>query len=224
MTKLNIMKYYILNLFVFQDDAKYTLQCLISYLYSKHDKLLIIVLDNCDKRNRDDQLLMFEVTTWLKDTFNCMIFLPLRDTTYDQYYSEPPLDTVIKDLVFRIDPPLLKKVVYARLNYAIREIEKNDEEFSYYLSNNARVICSRGEVGVYLKCIVASLFQDNLFKRIITGLAGRNIRKGLEILLNFCTSGHISDDELFRIKQSSGEYTLPPHLVARILIETQGRC
>jgi hypothetical protein len=202
-----------------QEDNTKTLKAIIDFLYCDTHKLLVIVLDNCDKRSRDDQLLMFDVATWLKNTFSCMVFLPLRDSTYDQYYNEPPLDTVIKDLVFRIDPPLLERVVYARLNFALREISNRKDKLYYYLPNGIKVEVAREEVGVYLKCIVTSLFQDSLFRRMITGLAGRNIRKGLEIFLHFCKSGHIKEDEILKIRVSKGEYKLPPSLVSRILLK-----
>lgn len=206
-----------------QLDQQITLNSLINYIISGKNKLLVVVFDNCDKRNREDQLLMFEVATWLKDSFNCMIFLPIRDTTYDNYCNEPPLDTVIKDLVFRIDPPLLEKVVYERLNYALREIKTDTSKFHYFLSNNLKVECSRNEVGIYLKCIIATLFQDTYFKSIITGLAGRNIRRGLEVILEFCKSGYISENDIFQIRQSEGEFHLPPHQVATILIRGKSK-
>jgi len=202
-----------------QSDKIKTLNAIMNYIYKKCKELVVIVLDNCDKRNRDDQLLMFEVATWLKNEMPCMVFLPLRDSTYDQYCNEPPLDTVIKDLVFRIDPPLLQKVVYARLKYALREIKGNDKKFTYYLSNNFKVECDREEVGLYLQSIVTSLFQDKFYRRVITGIAGRNIRKGLEILLDFCKSGHIGEDEIFKLRTSKGDYKLPSHIVNRILLK-----
>lgn len=204
-----------------QSDINATLNGLINYLCSGAGKLLIVVLDNCDKRNRDDQLLMFEVASWLKESFPCMVFLPLRDTTYDQYRDEPPLDTVIKDLVFRIDPPLLEKVIYKRLHYALRVIDNQNSKFTYYLPNNMKVECARKEVATYLQSMISSLFQDAFFKRIITGLAGRNIRKGLEILLDFCKSGHIGEDELLKARQSLGEHKLPNYLIARILFKSK---
>ena len=202
-----------------QSDSVNTLRGMINFLYTSKNKLLVIVLDNCDKRNRDDQLLMFEVASWLKSELACMIFLPIRDTTYDQYRNEPPLDTVIKDLVFRIDPPLLEKVIYSRLSYAIREINSQKSKFVYYLPNNMKVECDRREVADYLKAMIASLFQDQLFKRIVTGLAGRNIRKGLEILLDFCKSGHIGSDEILKIRTTQGEYSLPNYMIAKILLK-----
>lgn len=202
-----------------QSDSINTLRGMINYLYTAKNKLLVIVLDNCDKRNREDQLLMFEVASWLKSELPCMIFLPLRDTTYDQYRNEPPLDTVIKDLVFRIDPPLLEKVIYSRLNYATRQIASQKGNFIYYLPNNMKVECERSEVADYLKSLITSLFQDQLFRRIVTGLAGRNIRKGLEILLGFCKSGHIGTEDILKIRTTQGEHTLPNHTVAKILLK-----
>src|SRR3970282_2974173 len=67
--------------------------------------------------------------------------------------------------------------------------------------------------------MVSSLFQDQLFRRIITGLAGRNIRKGLEILLDFCKSGHIGADEILKIRTSHGEHKLPNHMISKILLK-----
>lgn len=207
--------YYVID--SLQADNISVLKSMVNYLYK--NKLLIIVLDNCDKRNRDDQLLMFEVASWIKNTFSCMVFLPIRDTTYDQYRNEPPLDTVIQDLVFRIDPPLLERVIYARLNYALREIKDQNTNFEYYLPNNIKVSCSRSDVSRYLRTIVSSLFQDQLFKRIIVGVAGRNIRKGLEIILDFCKSGHIPEGEILKIRQSDGDYKLPNHLIIKTLLK-----
>jgi hypothetical protein len=206
-----------------QNDKCAIVNGLISFLYTYRDILLVIVLDNCDKRNREDQFLMFEVASWLKSTFPCMVFLPLRDTTYDLYRNEPPLDTVINDLVFRIDPPLLERVIYERLNFVIREIGSQSSSFAYLLPNNMRVTCNRDEVKLYLKSMIASLFQDILFKRILSGLAGRNIRKGLEILLDFCKSGHIDESEILKMRSSGGEYKLPSHLVAKILFKGKRR-
>lgn len=204
-------------------DRLETAKAYIAHFFSTRGKSLILVLDNCDKRGRDDQLLMFDVASWLKSNLPCTIFLPLRDTTYDQYRSQPPLDTVIKDLVFRIDPPLLEQVIYARLHYALRDMSSAHRKFSYVLSNGMRVECTRDEVGAYLKSIVSSLFQDGFFRRVITGLAGRNVRRGLEIVLEFCKSGYINEGEILKIRSSGGEHKIPNHLVSKILLKGQRR-
>ena len=76
-----------------EDNDKY-LSALIKFIKEYYSKVPIIVLDNCDKRDKSDQLLMFEVAQWLRSQFRCIVLLPMRDTTYDQYKSEPPLDTM----------------------------------------------------------------------------------------------------------------------------------
>lgn len=202
-----------------ENNKTETFKALIKTYFSNKGILLIVVLDNCDKLTKDDQLLMFAVATWLKDEFPCCVFLPLRDSTYDQYSHLPPLDTVIKDLIFRIDPPLLNAVIYERLKYAQREIDSNNQPFQYTLNNSAKVTCKRHEVAIYLSCIVSSLFQDNFVRRIITGLSGSNLRYGLEIVLEFCKSGHIAEEEILKIRASNGMYKLPNHIITRILLK-----
>jgi energy-coupling factor transporter ATP-binding protein EcfA2 len=176
-----------------QGNADVTTKSLIRFLCAERGKSLIVILDNCDKRTRDDQLLMFDVAKWLQKEYECLVFLPIRDTTFDHHRKEPPLDTVIKDLVFRIDPPSLMEVIYKRFNYALSQIaETEDETLYYYLPNGMRVEYPRKELAIYVSCILKSLFQsDAFFRRIILGVAGRDVRKGLEIFLDFCKSGHI---------------------------------
>ncbi|WP_299945685.1 S1 RNA-binding domain-containing protein [uncultured Ruegeria sp.] len=206
-----------------QGDTRQTLVNLISLLFEERGLLLVIVLDNCDKRTRDDQLLMFEVAAWLKNEFRCLIFLPLRDTTYDTYSDLPPLDTVIKDLVFRIEAPLLEKVLSARMGYLLRSVGSNPEKFRFSTENGVIVSCGRNEVANFMRCIITTLFQDKHFKSIIKGLAGRNIRRGLEVVLDFCKSGHISADDILKMRLSNGEYRLPSHLVYRVLLKGNRR-
>lgn len=204
-------------------DKPLHIRMLIDYLFNSRNKLLIIVLDNCDKRDKEIQLLMFDVANWMKESFACMIILPLRDTTFDNYRKQPPLDTIIKDFVFRIDPPLLDKVLYERFRYALRIIGSDNRDFYYHTNNGMKVVCKRAEVAKYLQCILNSLFQNNFFKKLISGLAGRDIRKGLEIFLDFCKSGHITEDEIFKMRQTKGDYSIPNHLISRILLRGSRR-
>lgn len=200
-------------------DRQLTLKLTIDHLYRTTGRTLIVVLDNCDKRSRDDQLLMFEVATWLKNTMHCMVFLPLRDVTYDAYRNSPPLDTVIKDLVFRIDPPRLDQVIQARLDYAIREAKAKPGKFYYTMENGMRGECAHHEVGQYLASLVSSVFQNHRFKQIVSGLAGRDIRKGIEIVLDLCKSGHIPEAEILKARTTHGLHNFPSNLIMQILLK-----
>ncbi len=201
----------------FQSDIDLTLSCYIRFFIHNKSKELIIILDNCDKRNLEEQLLMFEVANWIKDNIKAIVFLPLRDTTFDHFRNEKPLDTVIKDLIFRINPPSLEKVIYSRIKYANRLSEKSTANF-YYLPNGFKVSYPSSDELYYLKSILSSLFQNQFFNRLISGLAGRDIRRGIEIFLDFCKSGHITDREIFKMKQAKGEFKIPNHIISRVFL------
>lgn len=206
-----------------EGNSELTLEQTIEHLYKNTGRTLIVVLDNCDKRSRDHQLLMFEVATWLKSTMHCMVFLPIRDVTYDTFKNSPPLDTVIKDLVFRIDPPRLDQVIQARLDYAIRETKAAKGRFQYSTENGMRASCEHHEVGAYLSTLVTAIFQNHRFKQVISGLAGRNIRKGIEIVLDICKSGHIPEAEILKARTMHGAKTFPSHLILQILLKGKRR-
>ena len=198
--------------------------------YSRHcaterGKLLILVFDNCDKRLLDEQLLMFQAAQWVQREFRALVILPLREETYDNYRDRPPLDTALKDLVFRIEPPLFQSVLVSRVQLALNEISPNSAKtLRYELPNGFHVEYAGADQAFYLTAILSSIFQyDRYIRRRITGLAGRNLRRALEIFLEFCNSGHISEDEIFRITQSEGRYTLPLHLVTQVLLRLNRR-
>lgn len=197
----------------------------IKYTCIERQKLCIIVLDNCDKKTRDEQLLMFEAAQWLQNEFKCLVVLPLRDETYDNHKDLPPLDTVLKDMVFRIEPPLFQYVLTKRINLALRHLNNGrNEKLQYQLPNGYKVDYPKSEQAYYLVSIIKSLFEHDRFaRRLIVGLAGRNIRKALEIFLEFCNSGYIGEDHIFKIRQSEGEYVLPFHLVATVLLRMNRR-
>lgn len=197
----------------------------ISFCAYTRNKLPIIVLDNCDKRLRDEQLLMFEAAQWLQREFKCLVVLPLREETYDNHQNEPPLDTALKDLVFRIEPPLFQKILQSRIQLAMSSIKnKGSKTLRYSLPNGMQVDYPASDQGHYLSSILRSVFEhDAHVRRLIVGLAGRNMRRAMEIFIDFCTSGHISEDHILKMIQSEGKYVLPLSLVMTVLLRANLR-
>lgn len=197
----------------------------VRFTCAERNKLFVIVLDNCDKKTRDEQLLMFEAAQWLQKEFRCLVILPLRDETYDNHRDQPPLDTALKDLVFRIEPPLFQQVLISRVQLALKSLsgpEKDKLHFS--LPNGFTVEYARSDQAFYLTSIVKSLFEhDKFIRRMIVGLSGRNMRRALEIFLEFCNSGHMGEDQIFKIRQAEGNYTLPLHQVTTVLLRMNRR-
>jgi S1 RNA binding domain len=195
------------------------------YCSTEKGVLLIIVLDNSDKRLREEQLLMFEAAQWLQREFRGLVLLPLREETYDNHRNEPPLDTALKDLVFRIEPPLFQYILASRVNLALRELTKKGEKLlSYNLPNGMQVEYPASDQGFYFSSILKSIFEhDRYVRRLIVGLSGRNMRRALEIFLEFCTSGHIGTDEITKIRLSQGRHVLPLSLVTSVLLRVNQR-
>lgn len=196
------------------------------YCGTERGKLVVIVLDNCDKRTLPEQLLMFQAAQWLQNEFRSLIILPLREETYDNYRDRPPLDTALKDMVFRIEPPLFNYVLHSRVQLVLKEMIRHNgnSTLSYSLPNGFNVEYGKDERSYYLTSIVNSIFvHDAQIRRMIVGLSGRNIRRALELFLEFCTSGHITEDEFFKIRQSEGRYALPLHIVTRVLLRLNRR-
>lgn len=207
------------------ENHHYTAQAFCKYVSSRYSALVVFVLDNCDKRLMDEQLLMFEAAQWLRTEFEAMIFLPLREETYDKNLSIPPLDTALKDLAFRIEPPRFDLILRSRVDYAIRKLRENPtQKFSYDLPNSMRATYTAADKVSYLTSILKSVFDsDSNIRRLLIGLSGRNMRRAMEIFLEFCSSGHISEDEVVKMVQSRGAYSLPMPLVSRVILRSKKR-
>jgi hypothetical protein len=206
-----------------RDPIKHA-QALSRYICGPAGKLLVVVLDNCDKRNRDEQLLMFEVANWLQDQFRCLTILPIRDVTYDAHKHQPPLDTALKDLVFRIEPPLFQSVLQERIKLALRDLDVGKRRRQFVVPNGIRVDYPASDLGMYLACILRSLFEyDKFMRRVLSGIAGRDVRKALELFLDFCSSGHIGEDEILKIRAQDGQHVLPFQVVCNVLLRMDRR-
>jgi hypothetical protein len=210
-----------------QSDIQAMAKGIAKFLCSGPNLLLVIVLDNCDKRTRDEQLMMFQIAQWVQAEFRCLVVLPLRDVTFDLHRHDPPLDTALKQLVLRIEPPQFSDVLQARVRLALEEIARastSARALSYQLPNGIRVTYPAEDQALYLASILRSLYaHDRFVRQVMTGLAGRDVRRALEIFLDFCMSGHIGEDEVYKIRLFEGQHILPLSVVARVLLRMQRR-
>lgn len=208
------------------NNPKKKLNALLRHLGAERQRTPLIVLDNADRGVRDEQLLMFQVAKWIQSEFRCISFLPIREQTYDNHKNDPPLDTAIKDLLFRIEAPSFQSVLSRRIDLAIDEMKSNNpnETLSYTTSRGYTVTYKRKDQGSYLRCLKRAVFDyDNFLRNMIIGLAGRNIRKAMEIFLEFCKSGHISDDDIFKIKATNGEHRLSRETLSNVVFRIDKR-
>ncbi len=187
---------------------------------NERGRLIVVVMDNCDKRLRDEQLLMFQVAQWLQKTFRVLVILPLREETFDNHRNQPPLDTALKDMVFRIEPASFQDVLSARIQIAKLEILATPlRQVAYTTPNGIRVELDAAEQASYLESILRSVFEhSHQIRDLIVGLAGRNLRLALEIFMEFCTSGYLTEDHIFQMRQAHGRYVLPLEVSLAVLL------
>jgi len=208
-----------------QQDLHLTATCYTRFFGAEKGALIVVVFDNADKGPRDEQLLMFEVAQWLQREIRALMVLPIREETYDNYRSQPPLDTALKDLAFRIEPPVFQQALLRRVQMALNETAKQAEtNRTHALSNGFKITYAENERSYYLTSIAASIFEyDSYARRLIMGLAGNDLRRVFEIFIEFCTSGHIDDGEILKMRHSKGEYILPLHVVMTVLLRSNRR-
>lgn len=205
-------------------DRHRTAQAYCRYCGGERGKLVIIVLDNCDKRLLEEQLLMFEAAQWLQREFKALIILPLREETYDNHSDEPPLDTALKDMVFRIEAPPFHNVLSKRVEMALNQLHSSAKTYRYELQNGMHVDYNAADQAKYLSAIVASIFaEDRTVSRLVLGLAGGNLRRAFEIFLEFCNSGHIPESEILKIQRATGTYQIPLYIMLRVLLRQNRR-
>lgn len=206
-------------------DLHHVAQAYCNYVSRKSSALVVIALDNCDKLSMKEQLLMFEAAQWLRTEFNAMIFLPLREETYDNNQNIPPLDTALKDLAFRIEPPRFDLILRSRVDLAVSRLRVDpNQKFSYDLPNSMKAVYAASDKISYLSSILKSIFDtDTNIRRLLIGLSGRNMRRAMEIFLEFCSSGHISEEHIVKMVQSKGAYALPMEIVSRVILRSKKR-
>lgn len=207
-----------------RDDAG-TLKAMERYLCTRRGRLLVVGLDNCDKRNRDEQLLMFQVAKWVQHEVRCLVILPLRLETFESHRNEPPLDTALKDLIYRIEPPPFQEVLTKRLSLvlATAKAESRSGPLTYQMSGST-VMLSHEKLERYLRMMMGSLFEYERYgRRIIVGLAGRDTRRAFEIFLEFCRSGYISEADIFQSQATGDHQFLSKAVISRVLLRTNRR-
>jgi len=207
------------------DNDQKRLKAYFRHLGAERSNLPIIVLDNVDRGDRDSQLEMFQLAQWLQHEFQALIIMPIREQTYDNHKDRPPLDTAMNNLIFRIESPPFQEVLTRRIDLAMKDVEDSENEgLFYHTSSGARVKYSPEDQVSYLQSLRRSLFEyDSFARRMIVGLSGRNIRQAMRIFLDFCRSGHISNDQILNIKAQDGKYSIPYNTMSRVVFKTNSR-
>src|SRR5262249_14439327 len=177
-----------------QSDPQTLVEGLGTYLHGRKDKSLVIVLDNVDKLELQNQLDAFQLALWLMAKTKAFVILQMRDETYERYKNKPPLDTFRSGIAFHIAPPRFIDVVKRRLELGLEYLNEHAaERQEYVLDNSVRVILPKGELGNFLKALYGIIFgRRTNVARVLEALAGKDVRRAMEMFVSIVTSGHLS--------------------------------
>lgn len=186
---------------------------------------LIVVMDNVDKLQLENQLDAFQLTLWFMSRSRAFVILQMRDETYERYKNQPPLDTYRSGLAFHISPPRFIDVVKRRLELGIEYLGNHAKETrEYTLENGARVKLPPGELGTFLTSLYGAVFGHRTnVARLLEALAGRDVRRALEMFVSLVTSGHLSTSAITSTAIGRGGFRITEHNVIKILMRTDYR-
>lgn len=194
---------------------------LLNYVVSRFRKLPIIVIDNADEHIEHESDHLVKVLQDLSATDNNLTFISLSDKTVDKHQDEYWLDRASNFLNIRIEPPAFEDILQSRLAYAMFSIGQGST-FISRVGNNS-LTATPNHIMLFLNCVYNSCFDNSRYSTLLKHLVDGNIRKGIELFVNCCASGHISDKQLKRMFTSSSDFLLPNHTVMKILAKPKNR-
>lgn len=179
---------------------------------------IVVVFDNGDKRTSEDQLAVFQNAISFGAEHQCDVLVAMRDETFDIYSARPPLDAISKHRIFRVHPPRLIDVVKKRLDLMIEYLDDHmPRKLRHCLAGGVEVEYDRDELRQYLKKVYDDLFSSSRAMRVVLeALAGKNIRKALEMFVSILASPYLENRVGFATMKSSRP--IPEWLVIRSLM------
>ncbi|MBS1686866.1 MAG: hypothetical protein JSS76_19165 [Bacteroidetes bacterium] len=179
----------------------------LSYIAKEH--LCVIILDNIDLYEDDElEVKVFSEGIAISKKIKCHTIMSIRDTTFVKHRNDSIFNAhELKKLW--LDPPPFKEVLSKRLSYA-KQILKN-KKATINTGNNLKFTVQ--DLSVFFDIVQTSLLNETSGK-FIESLSDGNIRRGINLVGNFLTSGHIRADIAIKTYLTDGQYfTFPYHEV-----------
>lgn len=206
-------------------DAVRLTRGLARYLQGDRGDNLVIVFDNVDRRDTQEQLTAFQTALWFMEQTRGLVILQMRDSTFEAYKNEPPLDTYRTGQIFHISPPRFVDVVKRRLELSLEALaEEAPEQVRFQTPGGATISYPKSRAGEFLRGIYIELFQrPSNVSRILEALAGRNVRRALDMFMAIITSGHMPEEIIASVAQGTGMRAFPEYRILRALMRQDYR-
>ena len=225
MTNADAQKARIDDLQKWQDDPQRLAFGVCRHFSSERNEIVVVVMDNVDRLNLANQLAAFQLSLWFLDQSKAFVILQMRDETYERFKDKPPLDTYRSGVVFHISPPRFLDVVKRRLELSLDYLSRNTpNRLEYHLSSGTRITYPNSMLGEFLKSIYLELFdRKHNVSRVLQGLAGRDVRRALDMFVAILNSGHLTEEAITSTAKGAGGIAIPEYRILKILMRTEYR-
>lgn len=205
-----------------QDDHVEYAIGLANHILGQRQEVLIVVMDNVDRLDLKTQLDIFQLALWFMAQTKAFIILQMRDETYERFKFKPPLDTFRSGITFHISPPRFIDVVKKRLDISLEYLSARAANTqSYSLPSGARIVVPTSELGRFLQELYIELFERRRnISRVMEALAGKDVRRALDMFVSIITSGHLGEDQITSSVRGGGEIRITEHNLLKILMRT----
>jgi hypothetical protein len=208
-----------------QDNPEETARGIADYVLGSRREVLVTVMDNVDRLDLANQLHAFQLTLWFMQRTRCFIILQMRDETYERYKDRPPLDTFRTGITFHITPPRFVDVVKRRLELSLEYLNDSiGENQSYAIETGLRITYPTATLESFLRRLYSDIFDRRRnISRVLEALAGRNVRRALDMFVSIITSGHLSETAITSTVLGGGNIPITEHDILKILMRTEYR-
>lgn len=163
----------------------------LGYLSKKN--VCIVVLDNIDLYEDEElETQVFSEGLALSKRIFCHVIVSIRDKTYVRHRNDSAFDAYELRKLW-LDPPPFNSVLSKRLTYSKHLLKGKPAKV--LLENGSHLMVP--DLSVFFEIVHKSILNETA-GRFIESMSDTNIRKGLALVTNFLTSGHIQADKAIR--------------------------
>jgi hypothetical protein len=213
------------DLMSWQDDPKEQTRGVANYILGSRREILVTVMDNVDRLDLTSQLNAFQLALSFMNLTKCFVILQMRDETYERFKNQPPLDTYRSGIAFHISPPRFVDVVKRRLELSLEYLTQEAPDVQRYtVESGMRIVYPKTELGTFLREVYIELFERrHNISRVLEALAGRDVRRALEMFVSVMISGHLSATAITSGVLGAKTVPIREHSVLKILMRTDYR-
>ncbi len=177
--------------------------------YIAKQKMCVIVLDNVDLfEDSDLETIVFSEGIGISKRLNTNVIVSIRDETYIEHKNSATFNAFELNRLW-LDPPPFRDVLSRRLTYSKVILSGKAVDLAFGSSMHLHV----PDIGVFFDIVQRSVLQGSA-GQYIEDMADLNIRRGLTLINNFLTSGHIQADRALKAYvEGQTEYYFPFHEV-----------